>query len=252
MKQGFTHFQSYLFFLLAGLFTACGSAEYQFERRWPVQEFTGSQWGYMDESGQIAIPHQFDYATEFSEGLGGVNIGGTRIQDQFPRDGKWGFVDAYGRFLVNPIYDAPPTFAKPYDLRSLSLMMHEGYIFSEGLAPIYKDGRWYYIAYLADKLKDSLFIKAAYRINPADSSREYFPIQSARRFSEGLAAVYINGAWGYIDYYGRIVIEPQFAYPVEFKDGRVLVMAQDELRMEVYNIEGKQELPMYRIVTDFR
>ena len=34
--------------------------------------------------------------------------------------------------------------------------------------------------------------------------------EDARSFSNGLAAVKVNGLWGYIDTEGNMVIEPQF------------------------------------------
>ncbi|MEL6251735.1 MAG: WG repeat-containing protein [Bacteroidota bacterium] len=251
MEQLSTYFRICLGILLLFLFASCeGGDESPFEKRWPVQGGVGGQWGYIDASGNIAIPQQFDYATEFSEGFGGVNIGGTRYRNHFPTDGKWGFVDAYGRFLINPVYDSPPTYAKPYDLRDLSLAMHEGYIFSEGLAPVYKEGRWFYIGFLADKLKDTLYIASAWK-KEEDNSIKTYPIRSARRFNEGLAAVYIDGAWGYINYWGEIIIEPQFVYPVEFYQGRILAMGKD-LRQVIYNVKGERELPIYRIVSEFK
>lgn len=252
MKQLPTYLRIFCYLMgLAPLLIGCGSrSSTDFEQRWVIHNEGNGQYGYIDESGTIAIPLQFDYAVEFSEGMGGINIGGTRQGNHFPSDGKWGFVDPYGNYLINPLYDSPPTHAKPYDARELALTMHDGYIFSEGLAPVYKEGRWFYIAYLPEKRKDTLYISQAWE-ELADGSYKTYPIESARRFQEGRAAVYINGAWGYIDYWGKIIISPQFIYPTEFYQGRILAMDKN-LHQKIYNINGERELPMYRIISEFR
>jgi hypothetical protein len=41
----------------------------------------------------------------------------------------------------------------------------------------------------------------------------------AANFSEGLAAVQINGKWGFINKFGQMVIQPQFAAPFYFFGG---------------------------------
>lgn len=255
MKQVYTHIIRSLYIAFAAsLFYACGSgSDSPYERRWPAQNGLGGQYGYIDESGKLAIPQEFDYAVEFSEGIGGVNIGGTRVGNQYPYDGKWGFINAYGKYLINPIYDSPPTQAKPYDLESLSLIMHEGYIFSQGLAPVYskETRKWVYIGYSPEKQKYVEWITEAKMLDTLGNVVRTFPIRSARRFREGLAAVYLNDAWGYINLKGELVIDPKFVYPVDFYQGRILAMGKD-LRRVVYNLKGERELAMYRIFSEFR
>jgi len=243
----------YIAFAASLLFSCTTQIDSPYELRWPAQNGTGGQYGYIDASGKIAIPQQFDYVVEFSEGIGGVNIGGTRVGNQYPDNGKWGFVDAYGQYLINPIYDSPPTHAKPYNWEDLSLVLHEGYIFSEGLAPVYnrQDKKWTYIGYDTGKQQYVDWITEAKMLDTAGNIIRTYPLRSARRFKEGLAAVYLNDAWGYINNKGEIVISPQFIYPVEFHQGRILAMGKD-LRRVVYNVKGERELPMYRIFSEFR
>lgn len=45
----------------------------------------------------------------------------------------------------------------------------------------------------------------------------------AGQFHEGLAAVKVEWAWGYIDKGGNFIIQPQFQYAEPFKDGKALV-----------------------------
>ena len=49
------------------------------------------------------------------------------------------------------------------------------------------------------------------------------PNQMAHSFSEGLAAVSVNGKWGFINTAGRFVIPPQFGWAGDFSEGLALV-----------------------------
>lgn len=90
------------------------------------------KYGYVDEQGKWVITPQFQFASEFIEGFGRVNIGSRmkRIEGFIKPDGtyliepqfdkardfkngfaavsknkKWGFIKTYGSYLVEPIYD---------------------------------------------------------------------------------------------------------------------------------------------------
>ena len=233
-------------FLSAGL-TSCGNTTEGEVHRWPVQE--GGLFGYIDDDGDKVIACQFAYGMPFSEYKGGVNIGGSASTGDVPTDGKWGFINMSGDFIINPKYDPIPNGAAPYNLNELSRnVMHQGYVFSEGLAPVYKDGRWMYIAYYEDKKKDSVFINYAWK--EVEGVKKNWPILSARSFSEGRAAVYIDNKWGYIDYYGEIIIPPNYLYPVNFSEGRVLIMDED-LKTHILDRFGNESLEFYHVETGF-
>jgi len=71
--------------------------------------------------------------------------------------------------------------------------------------------------------------------------------ESTKEFSEGLAAVYVYGQWGYIDTSMRTVIPPQFSYAWPFTDGlaRVNVWSPDGGSRGVYiDKSGKVVLEM--------
>jgi len=53
------------------------------------------KWGFIDKQGNMAISPQFDFAGDFADGLAAVQIGNDKT-------GKWGFIDKQGRFAVNP------------------------------------------------------------------------------------------------------------------------------------------------------
>lgn len=48
----------------------------------------------------------------------------------------------------------------------------------------------------------------------------------AGHFSDGLAAVKLNGKWGYIDKDGKTVISPQFDQAVPFQNGLAQVVVR--------------------------
>ena len=55
--------------------------------------------------------------------------------------------------------------------------------------------------------------------------------KDGQHFSEGFAAVEIDGKWGYIDRNGQMVIQPQFHKAKAFRNGRALVeMSPDSWR----------------------
>lgn len=56
---------------------------------YPIKE--NSKWGYMNTTGKIVVPATFDYAWDFSDGLG-----------RFKNKGKYGFVNAEGKIVIHP------------------------------------------------------------------------------------------------------------------------------------------------------
>lgn len=190
------------------------------------------RYGYILGTGDLAISPQFDYAMPFSEGLGGVNVGGTAYNGHLPVDGKWGFVNRNGRFVINPKYYSPPEAGAPFDPEEFARVQHDAYVFSEGLAAVRTESEWIYI-----NDEDKVVIR-----NPR--------IESPRAFHEGLANVYVNGRWGYIDKQGQFVIEPQFLYPSDFRDNHALVVDKDGRELLI-DRRGQVILPQYRIDSRF-
>ncbi|MEM7369983.1 MAG: WG repeat-containing protein [Bacteroidota bacterium] len=212
------------------LFGSCGGNN-EYGEIYKVIRKNG-KYGYINQNGDIAIQPQFAYAIEFSEGLGGVNIGGKPRGDDMPIDGKWGFVDRQGRFVINPQFYSPEEMGAPYDPTQLARVQHEGYVFSEGLAAVRLEKEWVFIDTIGQ-----IQIR-----NPR--------IQSARRFEEGLANVYIEGLWGYMDHQGELVIPPRFLYPIDFRNGMAVVMDEKGQKVLI-DRKGKRHLPQYKLETQF-
>ena len=77
------------------------------------------KWGYIDTSGMIVIPCQFDLADQFSEGYAAVMSGS-----------KWGFIDHVGDTLVSYKYDEVRKFVNGY--AAVRHGQKWGYIDTEG------------------------------------------------------------------------------------------------------------------------
>ena len=167
--------------------------------------------GFIDTTGKVVIPPQFDSAYDFSEGLAVVSV-----------NYQYGFIDKTGR-IVSPIQWAD---ARSFSEGLAGVAMSagkQGYIdktgkvvfglqfeaagnFSEGLAPVFINGKPAYI----DKTGQVV-------LRPQ--------VEDAQGFSEGLAMVTVGDKFGFIDKTGQIVIKPQFISASDFSDGmaRVLV-----------------------------
>ena len=126
----------------------------------PVEQ--GNKWGFIDQTGKVVIPLSFDDVRFFSEGLAAVESGG-----------KWGYIDLSGAFVIKPQYESRPGHC------------------SNGLAAVPVNGKWQYI----DKTGETVIQQA---------------FDEATEFSEGLAAVRVGDKWGFIDPSGKMAIKLQF------------------------------------------
>ena len=73
-------------------------------------------------------------------------------------------------------------------------------IFKEGLAAVYKDGKWGYINTKGEQIVECKF-------------------DDARGFNEGFARVQKDGKWGYINTKGEQIIECKFDDACDFSEG---------------------------------
>ncbi len=201
------------------------------------------KWGYMDTTGKLIIPAQFDDAEDFSEGLARVKIKGA--------SDKWGYIDKKGQYVV------PLQFLVAGDFRDgLAPVMpfyrggKYGYIdptgkwvipdtqflgareFSEGLAPVEinlgtdkrVNFKWGYI----DK-QANFVIKAQFD--------EAFP------FSDGMARVVKIKGWdtkkyGFIDRTGRMVVEPVYDKANDFWDGLAVAWPVWQVNLEKWTLKS--------------
>lgn len=240
-----------LMFLLADLAGGGQSSTYLFPA------VSKDKTGYIDTKGQTVIPHRFEEGHEFSEELaavlvdgkwGYINVTGEIIIKPAYRqaanfsDGmaciqvgrKYGYVNKQGKLVVKSQYDKAGPFSEGFavvgigqdktffiDKAGKPAITPDGYGidisgFSEGLVFAYnKNSRT--PVYLDKEGKIAIRL---------EKSTTCFVIQGAP-FSEGLAAVKINGKWGYIDKTGTLVITPQYKQSASFCAGLACVSTEE-------------------------
>jgi hypothetical protein len=196
----------------------------------PVWMDLGLAIGYIDSTGQWAIPPRFRRAEAFSRGIARVQDAddkpyyyidrtGQRLSDELvkrtqaglvrmQKGKKWGFADpATGQMVVEAKYD---------DVRDFSEGLAAVRDYSTALTPNGPLYRWDWIDYTGRVVVS-----------------RHTPYWSAGPFSEGLAAVAeevrTSGAdgtvfrVGFIDRTNAFVIEPQFDQAGDFHNGRAAV-----------------------------
>ena len=208
------------------------------------------KWGYIDQAGQVVIQPQFNFASEFSEGLAVVKI-----------DHKSGYITESGQIVIQPQFIEAYNFSEGLAaVRIVSMWGYSyidkfGYIdksgqiaiqpqfdqtssFSKGLAAINIDNNWGYIDQTGQVVIQPQFNEALHFSEELASvnigtkwgyidqtGRVIIPMKfdEALPFSEGLAAVWSNKKSGYIDKTGQVVVQPQFDYAFSFYEGLAAV-----------------------------
>jgi hypothetical protein len=212
--------------------------------------------GYIDKTGAIVIPPQFNYAVDFKEGRAVIRIGDEST-------GKYGYIDKTGKVVINPQFAFAHDFSE--GLAEVEVAQRYGYIdragtmivppisevgnpkFSEGLAPMMIGGRWGYFDKTgkvainpqfawADQFSEGLALvgvgdRATRKSGYIDHTGQMIispPFDSwVGGFAEGLAVVRTAGRAGYIDKTGKVVINPQFDDASGFSQGLAAVRIGD-------------------------
>ena len=184
------------------------------------------KWGYINESGEIAITEQFDQAFSFSEGLAPVFV-----------RGKWIYINRDGKTKFETEYDWVSNF-------------------SQGLAAVKKGNKWGYI-----NDNNTLVIPLSFdnpkKLDPIktyicdvavnDNGTKCNNLDDRYDFSENLAAIYKNGKWGYINKNGEMVIDLYYDKASKFSERLAAVCENDDNRMKCGYIKNPIEKPSYKI-----
>jgi hypothetical protein len=177
------------------------------------------KWGFVNTSGSVTIPAQFDSVGPFIEGFARVKLGS-----------QIGFIDKTGRYVINPQFDNAGDFHG--GLAAAHVDAGWGFInkagiyvikpqfpsadpggFSNGLAAVCS-GTNSILGLVAGKC-GYIDRNGIFAIKP-----DYDSVGS---FSEGLASVHIGNRWGFINSAGAIVINPQFDSSSMFSGGLAVV-----------------------------
>lgn len=228
-------------FCLCGLILILNSCKDEFIKHDLYRIWNKGLYGYINSDGVTEIGLQFAYALPFSEGLAAVNVGGTNRGHDMPTDGRWGFINTAGAFVINPIFHSPPNDAPPFARADVGKVMHDAYRFRDHVAAVRMDNGWQFIDTLGNPLR-----------------KDFIP-ESCRSFQEERMAVMVGGYWGYakklVGRSGRdsaivMHIQPNYLYPVDFRDGFALVKDRQG-RTLCINREGKEVFSQYRIESQF-
>jgi hypothetical protein len=111
---------------------------------------------------------------------------------------KWGFIDADGKVLIPPQWDAV----------DFSYVLGQSVYCNEGFCGVLKDGKWGFI-----DINGQLVIPTQFN--------------AIGSFVEGLARVYLGNQVGFIDKKGQYAINPQFSGAGDFHDGLAAVHGDD-------------------------
>jgi hypothetical protein len=258
----------------------------------PLVIVQDGKYGYIDHTGKIIIRLQFIYAEDFWQGLGAVYVCGHYVSidssgallplrvtiqghleprhegnkvgfveangrfkinptfdDALPFSeglaavqigGKWGFVDTAGRLVIKPKFEAAYYFREGVGIAHLKsgyvLIDRSGKVLASGLqwVDLIFDGR---VPATRDEKKGYLDLRGKVAIP--------FIYEAGNRFSNGLAAVKREGKWGYVDTNGKPIIPFEFDEAGEFASG--LAPARVGSKTGFINTSGKFsfELPFH-------
>jgi hypothetical protein len=179
--------------------------------------------GFIDKTGQLAIPTEFSYVYPFSGGLAAATASDRG-------DSGWGFIDKTGRWVIPPKYKWASSF-------------------QNGLAPVDRTNDCAYIntkgeqvlrlQASGDKHCISIWSDFSDGLTPWPFGEKYGYIDQSGKtvisphfdlpggFSDGLAAVMIDKKWGYINRTGAFVVKPQFSTAKPFHNGLAQVFYKD-------------------------
>ncbi|MHC4930266.1 MAG: WG repeat-containing protein, partial [Planctomycetota bacterium] len=183
----------------------------------PVQ--IEGNWGYIDRKGLMVIEPQFDYAQNFSEALAAVR----------DEDGKYGYIDKSGVYVIDPQFENANNFIDGLaTVKDISGKY--GQIDKTGqyvVEPKYDNSSYLSKALICNKLGDKFGF-----VNKNEELAIEHQYTYAQDFSEGLALVSkdCNGldfrifpneplSAGFIDTHGQVIINFQYDNAYSFSEG---------------------------------
>ncbi|MBC7552418.1 MAG: WG repeat-containing protein [Taibaiella sp.] len=171
------------------------------------------RYGYINKSGNEVIPFRFNDAENFIDGLAIVEI----------RD-KWGFIDKQGDVVIPCKFDMVAPFID--GVAFVELNGETKFIDKTGKFVDAPGDDVYYDGLTMDISEDGEKVGFKDRDGKQVVPQIY---DAAMDFSEGMAAVCIDGKWGYINTEGTLVVPCIYDdYIDDFCDGLVLVELKDD------------------------
>ncbi|MHA2062338.1 MAG: WG repeat-containing protein [Candidatus Sifarchaeia archaeon] len=188
--------------------------------------------GYINKEGIVVIRPQFSSRRMFQFEDTARFIVGESVFDflsgrlpVFDANGKHGYIDKTGQFVIEPKFD----YARPFSegLAVVSVNNENGVIDVNGhyiLEPLEA-----YIGSFSEGLAEIMIKDKSGFINEDGRIVIEPQYEEASGFAEGMACVKIEDKWGFINKKGQIVIEPKYDNWVGgFKEGVALVQVNNE------------------------
>ena len=184
---------------------------------------------FIDRTGHTVFEVKFDIVRNFSEGLAAVNVGETRIPNigLIDKPGKWGYIDKTGKLAIPMKYTHAENFSEGLaaikDGDKGAFIDHDAKIVFEVPLDVTLE---FHEGIVGVLYRGTLayFDRTGKKISPPLG---YGPKNHS--FSEGLVPVEINGKSGFMDRTGKIVIEPQFEDAEDFSEGLAPVKVRGEV-----------------------
>ncbi len=223
--------------------------------------------GYIDRTGAVVIPPQYEAAGEFSEGLAAVKVGASYgaidpagklvVPARFElvhafRGGrarvvlgkKTGFIDRNGKLVIPAAFDAAQDFSE--GLAGVQVGKLWGFVDEQGrriVAPRFSSVEPFASGLaLVDTGKGLAFVDR--------TGKTALPAEGARGFSEGLAPKAVEGKWGFMDKTGALVVPATFEAVEKFSGG--LARAQQGGKWGFVDRTGKFVIePRFSLLQDF-
>ncbi len=169
--------------------------------------------GFIDKTGKIVIDPFYYNVASFSEGLAAAQA-----------DGKIGFLNKNGEWQIKPTYSFVYGFSE--GLALVTDKNGESFIDKEGKTIIKLDPVQNQHRFAPDGITNSaLRVSVDCWFSSKEGSGEF---GNVTRFSDGLAAVYHDGKYGYMDKTGKFVIPAKYDLGYPFSDGLALVKVKDQ------------------------
>ena len=179
--------------------------------------------GYIDHTGHVIVPPQFEDARSFSEGLAGVKVGG-----------RFGFINTTGRIVIEPRFSYVDRFS---DELAMTVENHQLNFIDKTGKVVIPIGQWAHgVSSLGVFFNDMVFAEGVVS-RPFGAVWGYVDKTGkiiippkfvlASPFSEGLASVSVSISdhyvWGYVNHEGKFVIKPNFQSASQFENGLAYV-----------------------------
>jgi len=214
------------------------------------------KWGYVNSAGKLAISDKFDDCRDFSENKAAINY-----------KGKWGFIDTYGGFVIEPIYREAYGYRNGYGIvrsfddtwrlidqkgnTKLRLNADRVFLPEDKIVRYQKQGVYRYLSIDGDTISNLKFLRATDFNNSIaivkqtdqyqlmDMNGKLFSEKYDRIFpqSEEFFRVKQNGEYFFINSDGNKIHSKKYIQAFDYKDGEALVKVKD--KFQVIDTNGK-------------